>query len=126
MGFGFNRNPVRVKVYQLRDASTFDRAGFEDLWTDEAKVLGDDLLDKPIVKDVLPKEPGAKQEMVIVIYEEEKSLNINTQFIGVAVLFSPENATPEMASKWKKAVPLDQVGKVIFHMDNYELLVKED
>ena len=59
-------------------------------------------------------------------YLQEQSLNIGTLYFGVATLFKPEGeATEEQKAKWKRIVSVEEIKKKIFHLDHFELNVKE-
>jgi len=68
--------PVMVRVYQLRDSKTFDKAVYEQLVNDDEATLGDSLLAS---RDVVVK-PGGDANLNTPMHEE-------AQFVAVVGLF---------------------------------------
>ena len=79
--------PVVVRVYQLSDDKAFINSKFNDLWKNDEKTLGRDLL----AKDEFMMPPSHEKK---VTYDREEK----TEFVGVIGIFRK----PEKASKnWK-------------------------
>ena len=123
--------PVKARVYQLKDAQKFTTKTFDEVWGDAKASLGADLLDaggEPTERTVLPMKEGQSKEYKpeTADYIKEQSFDPGTQYFGVAALFKPEGeATEEQKSKWKGIVHLDEIKKKVFHLDHFELIIKE-
>jgi len=82
--------PVVIKLYQLAATGGFARADVYDLTTNEAKLLGQDLL----ASESLELNPGETQKI-------RRQLKPGAQFLGAAVLFRDiDNAA------WRASAPL--------------------
>jgi len=128
---GGSPTPVKVRVYQLKDNQKFNTKTFDEIWLEAADSLGTDLLDKkgePTERTVLPMKEGLSKEYKFETadYIKDQSFDEATQFFGVAALFKPEGeATEEQKSNWKKTVPLDDIKKKTFYLNNFELTIKD-
>jgi type VI secretion system protein VasD len=69
-------SPVFVRVYQLRTDAAFTSAGFEALWDDDQKVLGQEL----ISRDEYDLDPSEKQVIDVTVSGD-------TRFIGAIAAF---------------------------------------
>jgi type VI secretion system protein VasD len=86
--------PTTVRLLQLRRIKSLKNAGFEELWNEPKRVLGEDLLES--------------EELVI--YPEElhvKTMTINdeaTHFVGTGIFTAPEGKS------WRTIFKLPEIG----------------
>ena len=83
-------NPVVVRVYQLKSPAAFEGALYFPLTSDEAGVLGDDLLGKEEFFAI----PGEPQFVV-------SEVDPDARYLGLAVAFSDIDS-----ANWKATVPI--------------------
>ncbi|WP_445222760.1 type VI secretion system lipoprotein TssJ (plasmid) [Bradyrhizobium sp. Pa8] len=69
-------SPVVVRIYELKSTTTFDQAQFFELFDDDAKRLGPDL----VARRETELKPGEK-------YDFERNTPIDTRYIGVIAGF---------------------------------------
>ena len=128
---GGSPTPVTARIYQLKDANNFTTKPFDQIWGNAAESLKTDLVDaggQPTERTVLPMIEGQAEEYTpqTADYIKEQGLNPLTQYFGVAALFKPAaEATEEQKSKWKRVVHIDEIKKMIFELNHFELTVKE-
>lgn len=68
--------PVRIKIYQLNDATLFKEATFRSLWKSDVSVLGKTLLEKK----VLTLNPGEQKTLKL-------PRNRQSEFLAVMAVF---------------------------------------
>ena len=76
-----NPQPVVVRVYKLRGDASFKKASNESFWTNDAKAIGSDLVDKLEVT----LRPGDARELSFKLEDE-------IAFVGVAADFCQPDA----------------------------------
>jgi type VI secretion system protein VasD len=82
--------PVRIKIYQLNDATRFNEATFRQLWKSDISILGSTLLEKK----ELTINPGTKQ----IIRMQRKS---RAEYIAAVGVFRHHDH-----NQWKSIKPL--------------------
>lgn len=89
----FAAYPVVVRIYSLRDAEAFGKAAFDQLWGDQGRALGGDVVS---VKEltVMPNEPAQK-------FDLPRGKDVTA--IGVVADFCKQNS-----GCWKTVVRLDK------------------
>ncbi len=68
--------PVRVKIFQLSDATAFNEATFRGLWKNDVSVLGNSL----VAKKEITINPGESQQLKI-------TRQSNAEYIAVIAIF---------------------------------------
>jgi type VI secretion system protein VasD len=69
-------SPVVVRIYELKSTTAFDQAAFFDLFDNDSKVLGGDL----VAKREFELKPGDRQEF-------DRDTPVETRYIGVTAGF---------------------------------------
>lgn len=88
--------PVQVVIYQLRDPQVFEQATFEELWQNDAALLGSSMMSRQVI-DIAPHT----QNKITIDREKEAA------YIGVIAIFrNPENGHWRAIKKIGKKVPL--------------------
>jgi type VI secretion system VasD/TssJ family lipoprotein len=101
--------PVDVRFYQLRNPSRFEKASFDALWVDAAKVLDEDLLSKPVVETVFPGSANDEPTEV-----DLGSLHQDCKYIGIIALYRRSDQAPRTL-----VVPAKQVSQEIIELLGY-------
>ncbi len=68
--------PVVIKLYQLSDKKSFDKATFEDLWKNDMVILSDGLLEK----QMFTLDPASRHKVTFEKNDEAKFLGIMAAF----------------------------------------------
>ena len=85
-------SPVVIRLYELKDRKKFEEIEFYDLYVNDKKVLGKNLIDKHRLKHLVPDSKRTKQLV----------LNKKTKFIGFFAEFSQYKK-----SKFRAVVEID-------------------
>lgn len=101
--------PVDVRIYQLRDEHAFNRATFEDIWTDPSGALGGSVIGEARTLTLSVDEgPNIRIEPI----EPDDDAN----FIGIFALFSGKADGPDHR---KVCVSLDEAEDIVFVVSGY-------
>ena len=74
---GNQSHPVVLRVYQLSESGTFQKAEFIDLYKNDIEVLGGTLVD---VNNVPPLVPGEEHQMNLDIHRQSQYLAVFVEF----------------------------------------------
>lgn len=102
--------PVKVRIYQLTRGDRFAAATVEQLWTDAAATLGDELAGDPVEVSVLPGNAGAEPMRV-----DLAKLPQGVSAIGVLGLFR----RPDAQDQRKLVVPVEDAGANVIELTGY-------
>lgn len=109
--------PTEVRIYQLRDATVFDMAAFEEIWSDAANVLQGAL----VSEETLTLYPGERLERRVQPSDDAAAL------VGVAIVREPRGRT------WRAIVPIIrrtpsdsscpvlEPSRIAFRLDDYRI-----
>lgn len=109
--------PTEVRIYQLRDATVFDMAAFEDIWSSAANVLEGAL----VSEEALTLYPGERLERRVQPADDAAAL------VGVAIVREPRGRT------WRAIVPITrrtpsdssclvlEPSRIAFRLDDYRI-----
>lgn len=78
--------PVSVRVFALANDGKFRAATVDQLWTDHAKALAEDLLAEPTVLTVFP---GAAADQAV---EHTVTVSTSARFIGLLAMYQKADA----------------------------------
>ena len=109
--------PVRLRIYELKDRSTFMAASFSDLWLDDRKALGADRLADPrhvVVQPGSATDDPRRYDLI--------SVADGTRFIGVMALFVKAGEQDQR----RAVIPLDELDDHVIELSAYQLTVKND
>jgi type VI secretion system VasD/TssJ family lipoprotein len=104
--------PVNVRIYQLKRSERFAAASVEEVWTDAAKVLGDDLVGDPTVVAVLPGTADAAPSVI-----DLGTVAQGVEAVGVLGLFRK----PGVQDQRKLVVTLDELSDTVVECSGYGL-----
>jgi type VI secretion system VasD/TssJ family lipoprotein len=93
--------PVDVRFYQLKNDAKFRSATVDSLWTDDKKILGDDLLGEPATATVFPGNAADAPVPFTV------NLDAQAHFLGVLALYHKADADDHRML----LIPIDDAGK---------------
>jgi len=103
------QHAVTLRIYGLKNSDTFRDAGFDQLWDDDLKTLGDDRINV-VEKTVLPG-----QQLVLPILREK-----DVKALGIVANFCEINP-----GCWHKVITLDKdASKQKLYLDRTCLSVK--
>jgi type VI secretion system VasD/TssJ family lipoprotein len=108
--------PVRLRIYELKDRSSFLAASFNDLWLDDRKALGPDRLADPrtvVVQPGRPDEDALRYDLIEVAS--------GTRFIGVMALYPRSGEQDER----RAVIALDELGDHVIELSGYQLMLKD-
>jgi type VI secretion system VasD/TssJ family lipoprotein len=83
---------VGVRFYQLKNDHRFRNSSVDSLWTDDKKVLGDDLIGDPVTTTV---SPGSAADAPVDLIIDK--IDAGTHFIGVLALYHKSDAQDNRA-----------------------------
>lgn len=108
--------PVRLRIYELKDRSSFLAASFNDLWLDDRKALGPDRLADPRHVVVQPGKPdgGALRYDLIEVAP-------GTRFIGIMALYPRSGEQDER----RAVIALDELGDHVIELSGYQLTLTD-
>jgi type VI secretion system protein VasD len=101
--------PVVVRIYQLTDAKTFEKATFSELWKDDQGILGDNLLHK----DSLTLDPATHKEIRFDRYPQ-------TRFVAVMAAFNNQ-----ADNSWRVVKEVKGSFLGIKHSSHIDVLLKD-
>ncbi len=108
--------PVRLRIYELKDRSSFLAASFNDLWLDDRKALGPDRLADPRYLVVQPGKPDSDA-----LRYELIEVAAGTRFIGIMALYPRSGEQDER----RVAIALDELGDRVIELSGYQLTLKD-
>ncbi len=107
---------VEVRIYQLRDKSTFERLPYDVLWADDSQ-LGDHRLGDPVQKTVRPSNPD--EPAIEVLLDPVKD---DARYIGIVGRFGEKSKG--QPGPQHRAVPRDEAKGATFVLTEYRIDVK--
>lgn len=106
--------PVDVRFFQLSDDDRFRRAPFDALWLDPAKVLGSDLVEKPLTITVHPAASGDDPREVVL-----GPRHADARFLGVMALYRKADGSPRTL-----VLPISEADAAILDCSGYGLRLR--
>jgi type VI secretion system protein VasD len=106
--------PVDVRFYQLKSDAKFRSATVDSLWTDDKKILGEDLLGEPTTATVFPST-AADEPVPFTV-----NLDSQARFLGVLALFHKADADDHRML----IIPVDDAGKETLLFTGYAVALK--
>lgn len=106
--------PVDVKVFLLKDAGSFTKAPFEQLWGKYKEILGTDLVGEPRKINIM-----AAQKKTMDLGEVPKDV----RFIGIMAMYQEKADGPPQQRH--VAYPKEEADSVVFELIEYRLEVKK-
>ncbi len=107
---------VQVRFYQLKTDATFRAATVDQLWTDDKKVLGADLVGDPSSTFVQPAGAGDPPAQFAIDVQDA------AKFIGVLALFHKADAEDHRML----LIPVDEAGKHNITFTGYAVSLAKD
>lgn len=104
--------PVKLRLYQLKRGDKFAAATVDEVWTNAAAALGDELVGDPTEVSILPGKAGDKPTVV-----ELGKLPQGVSAIGILGLFRKPGAQDQR----KTVVDLDEVGDTVVELTGYSV-----
>lgn len=95
--------PVNVRVFALTTDSRFRAATVDQLWTDHAKALGEELLGEPVTFTVFPGNAGDPP------VRHDVTVSKRTRFVGLLALYQRADAQDRRTL----VVPVDETGRQV-------------
>jgi len=117
LNFQGESTPVDVRIYQLRDDKRFNMAQFEDLWTKDEKVLGDDKLSDPTVTTLYPGNKNDSPRKI-----DLGNLKTETRYLGILALYLGKGKDDH---KRHMAISLKDAGKGVFTFTDYKIQIQK-
>jgi len=108
--------PVKLRIYQLKRGDKFAAATVDEVWTNAAGALGDELVGDPTEVSVLPGNTGDKPIVV-----DLGKLPQGVSAIGVLGLFRK----PDAQDQRKAVVPVEEVGGTVVELTGYSVRLVE-
>ena len=108
--------PVRVRIYLLKGDGKFRKATFEDLWSKDLDVLGDDLLREPMEEDIFPGEETDRAREILL-----GDVSPETRFVGVLALYSEKS---DRGGPRHVVLDTKAVKSSVFVFTGYEILFR--
>ncbi|MEZ6186380.1 MAG: type VI secretion system lipoprotein TssJ [Planctomycetota bacterium] len=109
--------PLDVRIYQLSDTRLFTQASFEELWTDDKKLLAEELLE-PI--KVVNLKPGRELDPPSA---HDLALNEKVKYLGLLGLFSAPKK--EGLEERKLIVPIHEVETKTFVFTQHKIVAED-
>ncbi len=106
--------PIDVRIYTLKDNAKFEKALFEDLWTKDKEVLGDNMIGEPKQITINPGKADAQARV-----EQLGVLPPEVRYIGIMALYSKGKGEQRHI-----AVARDQADDYIFEFTEYKVKFK--
>ena len=108
--------PLDVRIYQLSDKRLFTQASFEELWTDDKKLLADELLEGIKVVNLKPGrelDPPSAHDL---------NLNEKVKYLGLMGLFSAPKK--EGLEERKLIVPILEIDEKLFVFTQHRIVAE--
>lgn len=103
--------PVDVRVFALVSDSRFRAATVDQLWTDHAKTLGEDLLAEPTTFTVFPGNAGDSPT------SHDMTVSKRTRFIGLLALYQRADAQDRRTL----VVPIDEADSQVLNFTGFAI-----